>query len=360
MSILCVSDSGQTEIHFGLPFIPRKQNKQPNAVTVAKQSFTLLQRRIYDTAINQLGEMWQESDTDPYIDRDVLVSLPVKSISSNYSRVYQAAKGLQDAKIQYKDEHGRDISLVLFPSLVGSEKGLIQFRINQDFVSLIRGSLRKYTKYDYQCMMLLSSTHSQIVYVNASRWADTGWWQISNTRFREITGLETKYKRWEALEERVLLMAKNDINNRTELNVDYKILWHDKRCKDFDIKWTIEYKSNAKPNSKDSAEQTTKNSEDNDEIIDSKPGVSVPKELLPVVSLDEKSLNAEQEKCLNLISNRFKIIDTRLQNEIVKEKADLFMKLWKEKYFKKYQDAPKEMHKLSGLLLHDLGLTKKK
>ncbi|MFT7612959.1 MAG: plasmid replication initiation protein [Parvicellaceae bacterium] len=317
-----------------LPFVVKKYNKQPNKITMARQKFSLLQRRMYYTLINQIGDGENLNVTD---DGQVEIQIPVKALNeTNYVKVYESAKDMQYLNIEYQDtKTGENVSLVLFPTLKASKQGWIRFSVNPDLIKLIK--LKEgYTNYEYQIVMKLRSTHSQRIYENVSRWKDKGKWYISIKQLRGILSLEDKYSRFAAFEERVLKRAEEEINEKTELTVSYHLTTLDLSRTPTHITWFVKSKK-------------TIRIEDNSKDVFSK---KASKEIY----IDMTDPRAA--RCQAMLIERFQIHKREIHKAVIEQHLDRFFTLWVDKYYPAECDKWKNMPNPSGALITDLGLGK--
>jgi len=320
------------QIQLQLPFIIKKFNRQPNKVTLARQNFSPLQRRMYYTLINQMGDAQNLQVND---DGQVEVQIPVRALNeTNYVKVYESAKDMQFLNIEYYDKvQEENIRMVLFPTLKASKKGWVRFSVNPDFIKLIK-TKEGFTNYEYQIVMKLRSTHAQRIYENVSRWKDTGKWYISIAELRKILSLEGKYSRFAAFEERVLKRAESEINEKTELQVSYHLVTHDFSRQPTHITWFVKRR------------KTIQIRDNSSEVFG--------KEKEPEIIID--MTDPRSEKCQRMLIERFQLHKREFQKIIIEEKIDLFFDLWKEKYYGFYCDGWQGLGNPSGALLTDMGI----
>ena len=88
---------------------------------------------------------------------------------------------------------------------------------------------RLFTRFNIQNIKPLTSIHAIRMYELAKQFDDTGWREISLEEFRRMMKIEDKYKQVKDLKKRVLEPAKRQINERTDINIDYELIKQGRR-----------------------------------------------------------------------------------------------------------------------------------
>lgn len=83
---------------------------------------------------------------------------------------------------------------------------------------------RLFTRFNIQNIKPLTSIHAIRMYELAKQFDDTGWREIDLENFKKMMKLEGKYKQVKDLKKRVLEPAKRQINDRTDINIDYELI----------------------------------------------------------------------------------------------------------------------------------------
>lgn len=313
-----------------LPFVIKKYNRQPNKITMARQNFSLIQRKIYYTLMNQIGDAENLIVND---DGQVDVQFPVKLLEhTNYAKIYDAAKDIQYLTIEFFDTAGnQDVNMILFPTLRASKKGWLRYTINPDFIKLIR-TKEGFTQYQYKKVMSLKSIYSQRIYEAVSRWKDTGKWYIRINELRKILSLEKKYSRFAAFEQRILKRAEEEINEKTDLHVSYHLSTHGLSRTPTHVTWFVKLKKTI-------------------HVIDNGPQPETESEIVDIDMIDPRS-----ERCITLLKKHFKIFDKKVHKQVVEQCIEQFFILWKEKYYDYMCNDWNGLKNPAGALLVDLGL----
>jgi hypothetical protein len=201
------------------------QNRQPNNITMSKQNFDALEKKILYLVINQLdtGLNIQQS----IFDKDITVSIPIRYLNNtNYNLIKTAAETIQKKQIRFVDDPQKKEFTTITPFPVISVKNsilhvTIYSKTIQYFIDLKKG----YTSYQLKNALALNSKFSQRFYEMISRFKDTGHWgPIKIDLLKELLTIEDKYSDTNMLKKRVLDVAKEEILAKTELGFNYELI----------------------------------------------------------------------------------------------------------------------------------------
>jgi len=128
------------------------------------------------------------------------------------------------------------------------ENGILYTNIDEDLLKYIKEAREKlFTRFKIQNIKPLTSSHAIRIYLLLKQFEDTGWRKMKFEEFRKILDLEYKYPRTWDLKKYVLEVAKKQINENTDIEIDYEL---EKKGRQYThIKFTI--KSKEKENSQD-------------------------------------------------------------------------------------------------------------
>lgn len=76
---------------------------------------------------------------------------------------------------------------------------------------------KKFLQYDIKNILTISSPHSIRIYELLKQFESTGWRQISLEEFKEVLGIEDKYKKYNHLKSRVIRQAEKDLKKYTDI-----------------------------------------------------------------------------------------------------------------------------------------------
>lgn len=139
-------------------------NYQSNLFTESRQEFTELEKKIVTLLVNQLGNMAVQGKIQP--DVNVVVTIPYGELTKDrYERITEAAESLSKKRISFKDDRNNQfIFITPFPfvqSLLTEGRRFIEIKLLADVVPHFAALGQRYTKYDLDVMLSLSSVYAQ-------------------------------------------------------------------------------------------------------------------------------------------------------------------------------------------------------
>lgn len=139
-------------------------NYQSNLFTESRQEFTELEKKIVTLLVNQLGNMAVQGQVQPNV--NVVVTIPYSELTKDrYDRITEAAESLSNKRISFKDDrNGQFIFITPFPfvqSLLIEGRRLIEIKLLADVVPHFAALGQRYTKYDLDVMLSLTSVYAQ-------------------------------------------------------------------------------------------------------------------------------------------------------------------------------------------------------
>ena len=139
-------------------------NYQSNLFTESRQEFTELEKKIVTLLVNQLGNMAVQGQIQP--DLNVVLTIPYAELTKDrYNRITDAAESLSKKRISFKDDRNNNfIFITPFPyvqSLMVDGRRLIEIKLLADVVPHFAALGQRYTKYDLDVMLSLTSVYAQ-------------------------------------------------------------------------------------------------------------------------------------------------------------------------------------------------------
>ena len=115
-------------------------------------------------------------------------------------------------------------SVAIFPH-VFYENGYIEIEVSRLMVPAMCSLNRGYTKYQYLAAMSLETEYAQILYVRLCRFLDKKEWKISLVELKNLLNVtKDSYNRYSNFKKGVLKPIVAQINERTDIYVDYQEL----------------------------------------------------------------------------------------------------------------------------------------
>ena len=139
-------------------------NYQSNLFTESRQEFTELEKKIVTLMVNQLGNMAVKGQIQP--DTNVVLTIPYAEVTKDrYDRITDAAESLSKKRISFKDDRNNSFVFITpFPfvqSLFVENRRFIEIKLLADVVPHFAALGQRYTKYDLDVMLSLTSVYAQ-------------------------------------------------------------------------------------------------------------------------------------------------------------------------------------------------------
>ncbi|GAB3753203.1 replication initiation protein [Spirosoma pomorum] len=153
-----------TETAAPTQFSKHLTNYQPNFFTESRQEFTELEKKIVVLVINQIGHMALKGEIKP--DTNIRFHIPYAELTNKrYDQIANAAETLQMKRIRYRNDKTEKFQFIVpFPSIqseVVNGKKMIELTMFADIVPHFAQLGKRYTKYECDIMMSLSSVYAQ-------------------------------------------------------------------------------------------------------------------------------------------------------------------------------------------------------
>lgn len=140
----------------------RKNNYQPNKLTLAKQAYTSIEKKIFSFIVNQINHSEQKSG-------NLTIEIPLVEIAKYvpYAKIQEAAQALVkkviECNVDLKDEFRY---VVPFPEVAYNinRSGLLEVTIYDKVVPLFKELGKEYTKYQLHVFLELESIYAQRMY----------------------------------------------------------------------------------------------------------------------------------------------------------------------------------------------------
>ena len=204
-----------------------------NILIEASYKLDLVEMRLILLAIIEA----RESKT--LIDANSLIKISAKkyaemfdiSLKNSYSMLRGACKTLFDRQFSYVDWDfdllSEDTSKIFFTSRwvskVGYKPGFVYLSFAPDVIPLISRLEKEFTRYDLLQISKFSSIYAVRIYEICMQWKTAKKFYISVSDLRNTLGLtEIELSRTDNFQKKVLEVAKNQINESSDIIIDYK------------------------------------------------------------------------------------------------------------------------------------------
>ena len=202
---------------------------QSNALIGASYNLSLEEKRIIIAGISTIHVERDLLDTD--IDRPINVKISTSSYAKTFGLDEKSVHGqlkiatnkLYERSIKFKEE-GEEIELRWITAKATSSEGYIKFTFNTELNKHLNGLKEQYKSYKLLEVKSITSAITLRMYELVRQREDIGYREISIEDFRQMLGLEGKYKKHADLRRAVIDKSIKEIEEKTNflISVKYK------------------------------------------------------------------------------------------------------------------------------------------
>ena len=202
------------------------KNFQSNLFTESRQEFTELEKKIVTLVINQVGYLSYKGQIEPK--QNLKVQVPFIELSKNhYDQVEAAARKMSKKQICYRDVKNKEfIFLTPFPLIktavgVGGVK-VLEVTILTDVVPYLAELGQRYTQYDVNVMLSLTSTYAMRMYEIVSMFHNRGQrtFKYSVEELRNLLNCKPTY-RYNDFKINLLDVAQRELCQKAEIILEW-------------------------------------------------------------------------------------------------------------------------------------------
>lgn len=146
-----------------IDYVDRVNNYQPNIITLSKQSYTTLEKRLFAYIVNQINhqEVYVENQNVKFI-------LPINEVSKviPHRELKKVCETIMDKKIYVRNAKDQFDSIAPFPRVKYNidQNGNIEITMFSDIIPFFIELGKQYTRYNLEVMLSLHSKYSQRIY----------------------------------------------------------------------------------------------------------------------------------------------------------------------------------------------------
>jgi plasmid replication initiation protein len=221
--------------------------------------------QILNYAVAVTNPLWENKNVIYKISIPELVKLYKTKAKSAYSDYRNSLDRLMKRTYQYYDDEGikHTENLIIRISENPKDTSYLIFKFNEYVSSRISNLQGLFTKYNIKYIVMFKSKYAYILYEffkmrldQASHHNSDQYKQkISIEDFKINLNLVDKYKRFNQLEQKVLVMAQSNINAHSDINMSYKVIR--KARTPTHIVFTAKYKKKTKETNKVAPQKET-------------------------------------------------------------------------------------------------------
>lgn len=196
-----------------------------NSLVEARYKLTIWESRVFAKMVTMIHKDDKEFTTYEIGIRDLMIFFETTS-NNDFERIKKVPETLlkKPIKIPITDK-GKDAFLVaniISSAIIPREQQLttdsvLKLSFDPKLKPYLLELKKKFLKYDIKNVLRISSPHSVRIYELLKQFESTGWRQINIAEFKEILGIEGKYKRYNHLKDRVLTQAQKDLGKYTDI-----------------------------------------------------------------------------------------------------------------------------------------------
>ena len=201
-----------------------------NKLIEAKGRLSLLEQKLFAILVSEITPEDEDFKTY-YLEIKHLVEFMELKNKDIYKELKQASRSLRKKEIliEKKYEDGKMGFLVtgLFSSAQYKDgSGVLEIQIDpklKPYLLAINGKKTPFTKYMLKNILKLTSTHSIRIYELLKQYLNNRNRKFEINELKEFLGIPNKYKgRFDNFETYVLKVAKEEINEHTDIDIEYK------------------------------------------------------------------------------------------------------------------------------------------
>lgn len=208
-------------------FQKRPTNYQPNVFTESRQEFTELEKKIVTLVVNQIGHMSLKGGYQP--GSNLVFNVPFSELTkNNHKQIADAAESLQSKRLGYRNDVKKEFHYITpFPSVRSAMvdgKRVIELIMFSAVVPHFAELGQRYTKYDIDVMLSMSSVYSQRMFEIVSMYQNRGQHQFSYRldRLMEILNCPPQYI-FNDFRRNTLLIAQRELREKASIHLDWTV-----------------------------------------------------------------------------------------------------------------------------------------
>jgi plasmid replication initiation protein len=191
-----------------------------------QMEFTKLEQKLFLSVVSEISST-EDKDLRIYpinIKEFLGVTGHQKIGGEQYQQVHDTAERLMEKVIRIKKDNGNILSVAFLSSAETSENGdYVEIGVSEKLKPYLINLGTMFTKYQLKNILQLESGYSIRIYELLKQWLKTRKKEFEVDELKEFLGIPNKYKgRFDNFETYVLKVAKKEINEHTDIDIDYE------------------------------------------------------------------------------------------------------------------------------------------
>ena len=202
---------------------------QPNHVSTAKYRYTSIEKNIMYHIIDKLQEVMSKDPFEVYKEQKIILELRQLDKNNNYNNVRRAVKSMAKKPVEFD---------IVIPKENKIRKNLsfliaaVEYEVRSKYITLVIPSTAcdffcyvggGFTAFQKTVSLSLNSIHSKVLYELCCRWVDRGGFNSDLISFRGYLQIEGKYSQIAHLRNKVLNVAKKELQEKADLCFNYSL-----------------------------------------------------------------------------------------------------------------------------------------
>ncbi|WP_428741863.1 replication initiation protein [Tenacibaculum sp.] len=206
--------------------------KQPNHISTARFTLTVLEKNIIYTVIDELQKVMSRDLNQVYKEQEIIIELKKIDKNNNYKRIRNAVKSLATKQVEFElripgtgkgDRIQENITSLVSGLKYERKSQFISFMVPSSacrFFCYIGGG---FTSFQKTIAISLSSIYSKSLYELCCRWSDKGGYFCSIEDFKEYLSISNKYQQISHLRHKVLDASIKELKQKADLFFSYSL-----------------------------------------------------------------------------------------------------------------------------------------
>lgn len=129
-----------------------------------------------------------------------------------------ALRGIIEKPLEYwnREKNIMIISALISSAEIDTNKRQVKLTINETIGTIIANAKEKYSRYNFEVMLKLTSRYSKRLYLHCNAWRKTGVWEVQIEKLRKMLGVVDKYEQFFDFNTKILQPAFSEINEKSE------------------------------------------------------------------------------------------------------------------------------------------------
>jgi len=218
--------------------------RQDNAITLARYDYTSLEINLLVLIFEQVNKYGNSDYTELEIDLKILYN-QTNFDRSHMSRIRDALKSIRSKFFEFYDKEERVyMNIIILSSFkIYEAKDKIVFNVDPFIKPLLCDITKNTTRYYRESIMKIPGKNSKRIYHICSQWKSKGGFKMDIDRLKSRLSIdENKYADSISMFKKTVLdVAKREITEFSELDVDYTLIKEGKRF--IEVQFTVKIKN---------------------------------------------------------------------------------------------------------------------